>query len=160
MSSHYHLKQNWKRLPPLLFFHLASFHHLTFCFVPFECDYFFLNLFDWCGLKIVKIVLKVWGLRTSPEPGFWYSPSIDTLSFSFNWGTNIFCAFLTSDFIDSAQCAAIRGPSAPSFEVPGTKIFKFRRFIDPSDQNELYHIPLLSKIWDLINRKQIVGLSL
>ena len=31
----------------------------------------------------------------------------------------------------------------------GTKMSKFRGFIDPSDQNELYHTPLLSKIWDL-----------
>ena len=32
----------------------------------------------------------------------------------------------------------------------GTNIFKFRGFIDPSDQNEQYHTSLLSKIWDLI----------
>ena len=36
-----------------------------------------------------------------------------------------------------------------------TKIFKFRWFLGPSDQNELYHTPLLSKIWDLGDRKFI-----
>ena len=33
-----------------------------------------------------------------------------------------------------------------------TKIFKFRWFISPSYQNELYHTTLLSKIWDLSDR--------
>ena len=30
-----------------------------------------------------------------------------------------------------------------------TNIFKFRWFLGPSDQSELYHTPLLSKIWGL-----------
>ena len=30
--------------------------------------------------------------------------------------------------------------------------FKFRGFVDPSDQNELYRTPLISKIWDLIEK--------
>ena len=34
-------------------------------------------------------------------------------------------------------------PLGTNFE---TKIFKFRWFLGPSDQNELYHTPLLSKI--------------
>ena len=43
------------------------------------------------------------------------------------------------------------GPMAPPLEVRGgtnfeTKIFKFRVFLGPSNQNELYHAPLLSKI--------------
>ena len=62
--------------------------------------------------------------------------------------------------------AAPRNPMAPRLETPWrraskpqvrraskplgtnfeTKIFKFRWFLGPSDQNELYHIPLLSKI--------------
>ena len=33
-----------------------------------------------------------------------------------------------------------------------TKIFIFRCFFGPSDQNELYHTPLLSKIWGLGDR--------
>ena len=39
---------------------------------------------------------------------------------------------------------------APPFEVSGdkieTKIFKLGCFLDSSDQNELYHTPLLSKM--------------
>merc|ERR1712122_230057 len=62
--------------------------------------------------------------------------------------------------------AAPRNPMAPPLETPwrrpskpqvrraskplgtkfGTKIFKFRWFLGPSDHNELYHTPLLSKI--------------
>ena len=34
---------------------------------------------------------------------------------------------------------------------------KFWAFIDPSGQNELYHTPLLSKIWDLDNWKKMVN---
>ena len=34
-----------------------------------------------------------------------------------------------------------------------TKIFQFRAFLGPSDQNQLYHTPLLSKIWGLSDRK-------
>ena len=34
-----------------------------------------------------------------------------------------------------------------------TKVFKFRWFLDLSDQNELYLTPILSKIWDLSDRK-------
>merc|ERR1712185_534164 len=71
------------------------------------------------------------------------------------------------------RCAAPRNPMAPRLETPAppletpwrraskpqvrraskplgtnfeTKIFKFRWFLGPSDQNELYHTPLLSKI--------------
>ena len=33
------------------------------------------------------------------------------------------------------------------------KNFEFGAFIDPSDQNQQYHTPLLSKIWDLSDRK-------
>ena len=36
-----------------------------------------------------------------------------------------------------------------------TNIFKFRGFIDPSDQNELYHTSLLSKIRGLSVRKKL-----
>ena len=58
--------------------------------------------------------------------------------------------------------AVIRGTiHSRSLETkPGTKMFKLRGLIDPSDQNEQCHTPLLSKIWDLIERKLIVGLSL
>ena len=87
-----------------------------------------------------------------------------------NGGTTVWCIH---------SCAAIRGPSMLPYEVPlcchsrsfraairgpsskpqgiksRTKIFKFLGFIDPSDQNELYHTPLLSKIWDLIDRKRL-----
>ena len=43
------------------------------------------------------------------------------------------------------------GPMAPPLEVRGgtnfeTKIFKFMWFLGTSNQNELYHTPLLSKI--------------
>ena len=41
-----------------------------------------------------------------------------------------------------------------------TKSFKFRWFLGPSDQNELYHTPLISKIWDLGNRFLFGGWSL
>ena len=40
----------------------------------------------------------------------------------------------------------------------GTKlktIFLFLAFLDPSGQNQLYHTPLLSKIWDLNDRKNL-----
>ena len=50
---------------------------------------------------------------------------------------------------------SFEGPLGTNFL---TKMFKFRGFINPSDQNELYHTPLLSKIRDLIDRKIIVGL--
>ena len=38
-----------------------------------------------------------------------------------------------------------------------TKIFEFGTLIDISDQNQLYHTPLLSKIWDLNDRKKLVN---
>merc|ERR1712117_409812 len=66
--------------------------------------------------------------------------------------------------------AAPRNPMAPRLETPAprletpwrraskplgtkfeTKIFKFRWFLGPSDQNELYHTPLLSKIFYCLN---------
>ena len=37
------------------------------------------------------------------------------------------------------------------------KLFEFWSFIDPSGQNQLYHTPLLSKIWDLNNGKKMVN---
>ena len=44
----------------------------------------------------------------------------------------------------------IKSESGVSFAMASqpfeTKIFKFRWFLGPSDQNELYHTPLLSKI--------------
>ena len=63
-------------------------------------------------------------------------------------------------------CAAIRGPLrrhtrshvAPRYEVPGDKKkpknLGFRAFIEPSDQNQLYHTSLLSKIWVLTENKK------
>ena len=41
----------------------------------------------------------------------------------------------------------------PPLETPGEKFWdqKFRWFLGPSDQNEIYHSPLLSKIWDIGN---------
>ena len=36
----------------------------------------------------------------------------------------------------------------------------FRLFLGPSEQNELYHTPILSKIWDLGDRKFFGGGSL
>ena len=46
---------------------------------------------------------------------------------------------------------------APRVEVPGDKMKTQKcwvwAFIDPSGQNQLYHTPLLSKIWDLNDRK-------
>ena len=44
---------------------------------------------------------------------------------------------------------APRGPMAPSLEIRGeahleTKSVNFRSFLGPSDQNKLYHTPLLS----------------
>ena len=42
----------------------------------------------------------------------------------------------------------------------GPKIFKFRWFLGPSEQNELYHIPLQSKIRDLSDRICFGGGSL
>ena len=44
-------------------------------------------------------------------------------------------------------------PLGANFE---TKIFKFQWFLGPSDQNELYHTPLLSKIWDLGDKNFLV----
>ena len=44
------------------------------------------------------------------------------------------------------NCAAVRGPPSKPLGVKSrTKIFKFRGFIDVSDQNELYHTTLLLK---------------
>merc|ERR1711952_558896 len=40
----------------------------------------------------------------------------------------------------------VRRASKPLGTKFETKIFKFRWFLGPSDQNELYHTPLLSKI--------------
>ena len=42
----------------------------------------------------------------------------------------------------------------------GTKIFKFRWFLGPSEHNELYHTPLQSKTWDLCDRNFFGGGSL
>ena len=56
----------------------------------------------------------------------------------------------------STRCAASK-PLGTKFE---TKIFKFRWFLGPSDQNELYHTPLLFKIWDLGDRNFFGGGSL
>ena len=47
------------------------------------------------------------------------------------------------------RCASkpqVRRASKPLGTNFETKIFKFRWFLGPSDQNELYHTPLLSKI--------------
>ena len=41
------------------------------------------------------------------------------------------------------KCGTPRGPRGTHFE---TKVFKFRWFLGGSDQNELHHTPLLSKI--------------
>ena len=50
---------------------------------------------------------------------------------------------------------------APWVEVPGDKIktqkIEFGAFIGPSGQNQLYHTPLLLKIWDLTKNKKIVN---
>ena len=51
----------------------------------------------------------------------------------------------------------VRRASKPLGTKFETKIFKFRWFLGPSDQNELYHTPLLSKIWDLGDRKFFGG---
>ena len=57
--------------------------------------------------------------------------------------------------------AAIRGPwSKPLGTKSRTNIFKFLGSIDHSDQNELYHTPLLSKIWELINKKRCKTIQL
>ena len=53
------------------------------------------------------------------------------------------------------RCASkpqVRRTSKPLGTNFETKIVKFRWFLGPSDQNELYHTPLLSKIWDLGDR--------
>ena len=42
--------------------------------------------------------------------------------------------------------------SKPLGTESGTKIFKFRLFLGFSEQNEIYHTPLQSKIWDLNDR--------
>ena len=42
----------------------------------------------------------------------------------------------------------------------GTKVVKFRGFIDPSDQRELNHTTILSQIFDRYNKKEFMGLSL
>ena len=47
------------------------------------------------------------------------------------------------------RCSTPRGPKGTKFE---TKMFKVRWFLVPSDQNELYHTPLLSEIWGLGDR--------
>ena len=62
-----------------------------------------------------------------------------------------------------SRCASkpqVRRASKPLGTKFETKIFKFWWFLGPSDQNELYHTPLLSKIWDLGDRKFFGGRSL
>jgi len=62
-----------------------------------------------------------------------------------------------------SRCASkpqVRRASKPLGTKFETKIFKFRWFLGPSDQNELYHTPLLSKIWDLGDRNFFGGGSL
>ena len=62
----------------------------------------------------------------------------------------------------AAGCNTMQHPpcchSRSLFKTQGikflTNIFKFKGFIDPSDQNELYHTPLLSKIWGLSFRRK------
>ena len=54
----------------------------------------------------------------------------------------------------------LRRASKPLGTKSETKIFKFRWFLGPSEQNELYHTPILSKIWDLSDRNFFGGGSL
>ena len=58
-------------------------------------------------------------------------------------------------------CAASPGPLRRESRSLGTKLkpksFEFGAFMDPSGQNQLYHTPLLSKIWDLNDRKKLVN---
>ena len=48
--------------------------------------------------------------------------------------------------------AVIRNPSRQNL---GQKVVKFRWFLGPSDQNQIYNTPLLSKIWDYSDRKKL-----
>ena len=54
--------------------------------------------------------------------------------------------------LETPWCCASK-PLGTNFE---TKIFKFWWFLGPSDQNELYHTPLISKIWDLGDKNFLV----
>ena len=54
----------------------------------------------------------------------------------------------------------LRHASKPLGTKSETKIFEFRWFLGPSEQNELYHTPILSKIWDLSDRIFFGGGSL
>ena len=79
----------------------------------------------------------------------WLLECLDTYAFNTNQ------AFLISaplSFETPPRCylKPLRHHSKPlvvlSLETPGVKIFKFRWFLGPSDQNQLYHTPLLSNV--------------
>ena len=79
----------------------------------------------------------------------WHSRSL-ALSFEVPLRYYLRCLAL---LLEVLYCAAIRGRLRTKSK---TKIFKFRRFFFfPSDQNEQYHTPLLSKIWDLSDRNKL-----
>ena len=58
--------------------------------------------------------------------------------------------FISAPPLETPWCCApkpqVRRASKPLGTKFETKIFKFQWFLGPSDQNELYHTPLLSKI--------------
>ena len=75
----------------------------------------------------------------------------------------IFSLSFKSHILDSnVPCAASRGPlRRRESRSLGTKWkpknVEFWPFKDSSGQNQLYHTPLLSKIWDLNDREKIVN---
>ena len=73
----------------------------------------------------------------------------------------LFTIFLFSVRSNILNINELRSHMAPWVEVPGDKIktqkIEFGAFIGPSGQNQLYHTPLLLKIWDLTKNKKIVN---
>ena len=77
-----------------------------------------------------------------------------------------FKAVILSNIISSHLCHCLGGFRVLNYValrlgiVPIFFSLEFWAFLDPSSQTQLYHTPLLSKIWDLNNRKKIGEQSL
>ena len=73
----------------------------------------------------------------------------------------VLCLETPAPPLETPWCCAskpqVRRASKPLGTKFEAKIFKFRWFLGPSDQNEPYHTPLLSKIGDLGDRKFFGG---
>ena len=119
---------------------IQMFSHIfksLFCMIPHvpTCqDVLVVGISHNFSLSIKSHILDNNGVWYS---SFWSERSINPLINPLNWTSN-----------DGAQCG-IRCPWGQHLEPK-----KFWGFIDPSDQNQLYHTPLQYKVWDLVERKK------